>query len=374
MLLERKIMEIHKTYAFSADRAYAAVGKIDADSPPYSAADWGNILFAFYYYLAMLTSNDSSYHNVESKTRFDLCQAKFAAMLATVDAPWATLYALKVSANRIVECWNSTPRAERDTPAMRTMIEQYRYFDMIESFGKIVPDDPIVPFNALAIASRLNLPDRFPPLLAQLKRADKSYKDIEATGIPSGPGDPFYDDDFDNFRHWLSARPKPKKKSGSLRLIKAAVSSKAIWLFVSLTTLLLGTVDVFAQDRTATFSTARLQSGDMSQYNVAITLHTSQPSSSRIVAPFGSPSLADLKPHTMQTETSDENVPQQSGALVEVLQRRVSSEAVEGAAGRVQSSRPAPAQHWHTLFERMSPERLTPDVLPRLQFVDLKPH
>jgi hypothetical protein len=216
--MQKRFTEIHNNFAFSADIAYSIVESIDLQSPRFSEEQWGAALFSYHFYLAMCMAAGSAYNDVNAKKRFSAIGDKFAAMISNVNCPWGHVMALKITANPIVTKWNSTPREKRDSFEMRELIEHSGYFDKLRRFNEIVPRDPVPSFNALAIASRFKWEEKYKDLSDRLARVDKRYSH------PQKVNDPYYDDDFADFRRWLAQQQKsaPRPRRNHVRRVHHA--------------------------------------------------------------------------------------------------------------------------------------------------------
>jgi hypothetical protein len=207
MSLNRQTSDIYKSYAYSADCAYREAETINVNAPPFTQAQWGAALFAYYFYLAMLTSKDGTYSNETAKRRFGILQATFGSMIATVKETWAVVYSMKIVGNRVVTAWDTTPKGRRNSPEMHKLVADSNYFAAIDLFMQLCPWDTTWPHNGLAAASVFNQPDRYLTLLKYLGKADKRYRDLEKLASAFGRDvDPFLDEDFDNLRRWLAER------------------------------------------------------------------------------------------------------------------------------------------------------------------------
>ena len=128
MSLERQTSEIYKSYGFSAECAYRDAEALNVDAPPFTQEQWGAALFAYYYYLAMVTAKDGTYSNKSAKRRLEVLEAKFGAMIASVDAIWTVVYNMKIVGNRVVTIWNNTLKAQRGSPEMQKLVANFKLF------------------------------------------------------------------------------------------------------------------------------------------------------------------------------------------------------------------------------------------------------
>ena len=125
MSLNRQTSDIYKSYAYSAECAYREAETINVNTPPFTEAQWGAALFAYYYYLAMLTAKDGTYSNETAKRRFEILEAKFGSMIANVKDIWAVIYSMKVVGNRVVTAWDNTPKGQRSSPEMQKLVADF---------------------------------------------------------------------------------------------------------------------------------------------------------------------------------------------------------------------------------------------------------
>lgn len=108
-----------------------------------------------------------------------------------------SVFITKCIGNIVSLNWNTVPHKKRDTIEFRALIEDLEFFARMDEHIKRFPRLHTAPFNALAIASGLNLTERFEYLYNAL-----------ITSHPNHDDDIEFDEDFDNFKKW-QAKQKP---------------------------------------------------------------------------------------------------------------------------------------------------------------------
>lgn len=125
---------------------------------------------------------------------------ELAAAMETQPAPFTKdvvdILLFKAIGNVVVLEWNATiPKSARATSStLRARLEKTRYFERLLQYSRIMPKVVTEPFNALAIASTLNMSEYYKELHARLVEADPDFAD------PNSVGD--FDEDFRHFIEW----------------------------------------------------------------------------------------------------------------------------------------------------------------------------
>lgn len=188
-----RFADLMEGYSFSAKESSKLALAIDPTTD-ITQEQWGHAILAYGYGLGMKSRLKPLHESL--KFDWDAVSDNLSKMLVGCVGVWADVLRYKVVGNTVVFTWKNTPREHRNSPEMKAMIQEHRYMEQLVEFNNIVPRDSHAPFNALAIASRLVMRERYFDLYGRLQRADKSYCDIEKIV------DADFDDDFDDFKAW----------------------------------------------------------------------------------------------------------------------------------------------------------------------------
>jgi hypothetical protein len=171
--------------------------------------------------MSRLTDNADPRRRIWQKQSAILFGLVFRLLIASNEAetPAGAQLAFKANVNRMSAFWNYTPPSRRSSPHMRRLIDRSKYFERLISYAKL---NNIIhyAFNALGIASRFKMRDRYETLHRMLVRSAPEFKDPEQ--VRNSGRNPLFDSDFDDFIEWWKAR-KALKTNRSVTSLAAAI-------------------------------------------------------------------------------------------------------------------------------------------------------
>jgi hypothetical protein len=149
LTMQKRFIEIHDNFAFSAELAFSVVERIDLRCRPFSAEQWGAVLFAYHFYLAMCMAANSAYSNSTAKSRLTSIADRFAAMVKDIDRPWAKVMTSKIAANQVDTTGNRVFISYCSSPAIDTGLAR-RLIKSLKSFptaktSRVFYDESIQP-------------------------------------------------------------------------------------------------------------------------------------------------------------------------------------------------------------------------------------
>ena len=189
---------LRRRYGFSASSS-AALATSCADDA-HSCERWSHALFAYWFYFGMSLSRDGIDATYRDPEPLDGLADVLLDLLGGRSEPWAFVLRFKVIGNREMRAWNESDR--RASVTMRSRIDAVGYLDSALEYNDVVPKYPVVPMNALAVASRFEDRERYEPLLERIRQIDSRFPD--RTPWPGGFDS--NDQDFVDFRCWHASR------------------------------------------------------------------------------------------------------------------------------------------------------------------------
>ena len=175
--------------------------------PRWSRQDWDRALILFnfhalytgFQYYARQEGWEPFEHSLAEFADFDvdtLHDAMLRALEPEQDALWARILRFKVVNSVVLRKWQGADRADRASQRMRSDVARAGYIEAALDYLDVCPPNEDAVKNLIAVASRLNLTDRFEELRRRARRAFNTEPDLYAA--PFGADD----DDFDNYREW----------------------------------------------------------------------------------------------------------------------------------------------------------------------------
>jgi hypothetical protein len=156
----------------------------------------------------MCFAKSGDFGTLEARKVFDRSRELALRSLAPRTEAWAKILHSRLVSTAFALQWNQTPRDLRDSPEMRKRVEDARLFETLEAVNDLMPKSHRAPFSALAAASRFKMREKYEDLHRRIVRAAPRFKDPQKLAE-----DPFFDNDFDDFRIWLSAKAVYRKKA-----------------------------------------------------------------------------------------------------------------------------------------------------------------
>jgi len=120
--------------------------------------------------------------------------------------PAGALLAFKANVNRMAMIWNLTVPVRRGSARMRRLVTSSMHFERLTAYAKEHNTDRAYALNALAIASRFLMKERYQELHMLLVRAASEYANPEQVKM-SGCNTTL-DDDFDDYIAWWKENNK----------------------------------------------------------------------------------------------------------------------------------------------------------------------
>jgi hypothetical protein len=194
--------KINKRFRFfvkiTRDRSIEIVDRGDI---AVSNDDFGLVLVHYFFATAMRFSRMAVYNTPENVEMFDHGRDFCLKVLAAHTETWAAILQSRLATTSFAAIWNSTARENRDSPAMRSLVGEYKLFDKLRYLNDLCPKHLGAPFNALAAASRFKDCAKYPEWWGRLVTAAPQFKH------PKKVRDAFFDDDFEDFRLWAVNNP-----------------------------------------------------------------------------------------------------------------------------------------------------------------------
>jgi hypothetical protein len=167
--------------------------------------EFGIVLVHYFFCTAMIFSK-SALATPQVSDGFNRARESCLMFLAPRAETWAGILRYRLTTTGFAANWNSTPRERRDTAEMRALINRSELFRSLNALSDLMPKNHRAPFSALAVASRLKERTRYSDLWRRLVRAASQFKHPDKV-----QNDAFFDDDFDDFRHWAMQHPDEYK-------------------------------------------------------------------------------------------------------------------------------------------------------------------
>lgn len=160
---------------------------------------FGRTYQAAYFWSCIARTRHSSIDRIDAATRADALTNKLLEYLALRDEDDTVviLVRFKVVSERLMLKWELTPEDERNSEGWRREIEDYNFFDTYNIYNDLVPRSWEAPWNALSVASRMEMRERYSGLHKRLM-SSKKFKSIDEFRKRDS-----YDADFRDFDDWL---------------------------------------------------------------------------------------------------------------------------------------------------------------------------
>ena len=183
-----------KRFVSQIEREYGAQAKlitcIANDAPRRDRV--GAYFFAAQYHMTFAlhprSQDNRATHIEKALSYFELVRSELDD-----DNPLESVFATKCVGNIVAIHWNTKPRDQRDSPQMRQLLNEIDFFGRIDAYIDRFPKFDTAPFAALAVASVLNMQERFEPLYRALTAANPNFEAYAE-----------FDEDFSNFESWVA--------------------------------------------------------------------------------------------------------------------------------------------------------------------------
>lgn len=203
----RSKSKLHRRMELFMDQSFKTLEELNTDNIEFvtdssdvqSQDTFGQLYATASYYNYMARSHDSAINKGVAAQRFLVLSHKLFSVLKQrpKDDPIASVLHFRVMNDQFTLTWDASSATERSSDKWRERIIDMKFIDVMRDYNDVTPKAWQAPWNALAIASRLEMREVYPDLYERILKS-KRFRDINDMRARES-----YDDDFQDFDTWV---------------------------------------------------------------------------------------------------------------------------------------------------------------------------